>query len=418
MRRITVARGDWRLVTVLSTAWLAACGATTTPTAPGEPYYNTDDDGAILLPVAFQVDVAHPTADKPQSKLWFWEDHWWALMPRLAGPTLWRRSADGDWQEQTSASASLAGLAAQADVHVDEAVVAVLVGDCRLQSLRLDAPTVAAVSLPLPDDCSALETATISRDADGRWWVAADVTHGRLPRRTSILVWHSGDAQQWSDAEELGRSVNEDDISVVSRLQDGMLVLWSNQNADAIVARRHADGDGEEHWSALEIIAQGGNTADDHLHTTQLDDGHLLVASKNSVDQVGQAQFVLRVRDTGGTWNNVPYADLEATREPTRPVVTHVQDGPIIEAHTVGGSEGGYIAIWQIAQAPDTQADSRWTLTPRLRARAANSGGVNDVTVPKAAYTDTQPTWPLLFSDSAGQVYELDLKRYRDRFDG
>ena len=66
--------------------------------AAGTGAAGTHADGVAFTPTtspAFQVDYPAPTADKPQSKLWFMDGCWWALLPRATGPSLWQRTETG-----------------------------------------------------------------------------------------------------------------------------------------------------------------------------------------------------------------------------------------------------------------------------------------------------------------------------------
>jgi hypothetical protein len=74
--------------------------------------------GVTTQPV-FQTHYPNPTADKPQSKLWFAHDTWWALLPTATGPSLWQRSPAG-WSAQTAVRQTFAGLPGRCDVWFDE----------------------------------------------------------------------------------------------------------------------------------------------------------------------------------------------------------------------------------------------------------------------------------------------------------
>ena len=77
----------------------------------------------------FQVDYNYPTADKPQTKLWFMDGFWWALLPRSSGPSLWQRTDDG-WKEYPDVRAALSGVPGRADIWSDDnKVTAVGVGE-------------------------------------------------------------------------------------------------------------------------------------------------------------------------------------------------------------------------------------------------------------------------------------------------
>ncbi len=130
----------------------------------------------------FQVDVANPTRDKPQSKLWFSHDSWWAWLPTRQGSSVWRRTAGG-WQRQTALDRSLVGLPNRADVWAEgDAVRAVLVDGRRLAVVELVysaehsayQPAGQSARFQVGDDESdgEIETATIARDSRDRWWIA------------------------------------------------------------------------------------------------------------------------------------------------------------------------------------------------------------------------------------------------------
>ncbi|HEU0138819.1 MAG TPA: hypothetical protein VFQ79_03880, partial [Bryobacteraceae bacterium] len=67
----------------------------------------------------FRVDTSNPTVDKPQSKTWYAEGSWWALLPRKSGPSLWQRTPSG-WHERREITRSLSGLPGRADVWFDK----------------------------------------------------------------------------------------------------------------------------------------------------------------------------------------------------------------------------------------------------------------------------------------------------------
>ena len=77
----------------------------------------------------------------------------------------------------------------------------------------------------------------------------------------------------------------------------------------------------------MSMASLGGRNADDHLNIAAAGDGRFWVATKNSVDEQGAPQHVLRVRSAGGAWRNLPYAVLEKHRSPTRPIVQLAADG-------------------------------------------------------------------------------------------
>lgn len=124
---------------------------------------------------AFKVDFRSPTADKPQSKLWYAQGCWWALLPTSTGPSLWQRAAGG-WREQESMRRTLVGLPGRCDVWFDNdgaTVVGVAGSELAVVRLAYDAASSSwgARVLARWDTGSAapVETATIARDRSGAW---------------------------------------------------------------------------------------------------------------------------------------------------------------------------------------------------------------------------------------------------------
>ena len=186
----------------------------------------------------FQVDAPNPTADKPQSKIWYTEGSWWALLPRKSGPSLWERTASG-WKEHPDVARALAGVPGRGDVWFDSGgATAVLMQDHTFAVVRLRrhgrtwSPKVLA-RWDVPSD-KPIETSTIARDGKKRWWIASTVS-----RR--VLVWTSPDGVAWSDAKVIGDGLDKDDICAVTPVPGGVGVMWSNQATDGVFFRVHRD---------------------------------------------------------------------------------------------------------------------------------------------------------------------------------
>jgi hypothetical protein len=363
---------------------------------------------AVTKPV-FKVDVASPTKDKPQSKLWFAHGSWWAWLPVRGGSGIWRRTAAG-WQRQTSLDESLRGYPGQADVWAErDQVTAVLVEPARLAVIRLKwnsrAPGYELGAKPdlfeLPATGASdgpVETATIARDSRGRWWFAYNW------RRQVWARSFAGGA--WSEAAVISKErTMVDDLCAIVALPGRIGVLWSDQNSDAIYLRLRSDNASPEKWDAVEIAQQGGKTADDHIHAVVLKDGTLCVATKNSVDEIGKGQLVLRVRGPGGRWTNHPYAVRTEQVEPSRPIIVVGGDPErLMLAHSVytKGPSGSRV-VWQSTDA--RQIDVSLAATPLIDPL----GYVNDVTGCKAHLPEGQP-WIVLASGRDGSLYEAQLK--------
>ena len=369
---------------------------------------HSDDLSTIFVDPVFTVDVPAPTADKPQSKIWFAYDAWWALLPTSSGPSLWKRSENG-WLEQNQFNDELLNQPGKADVfHGDELTIAILVKECDIKSLRLiysdsllsyipQPPT----SLTIPKDCQSIETATLAKDGKGMYWVASDMNN-------SIMVWSSMDGINWSDPHIITENINEDDICTIAVVPNGVSVIWSNQDQEAVYESIHYNSHPEDQWSETKTIDIGNKTADDHLNTTLLDDGTLILVSKNSLDEIDRPQFVLRIRDVNEKWTNIPYANLTAYQMPTRPVVTRTLSGEIIELHSVKNVESkDYHISFSIIE----KMEADWLVREIFLVKARKNSTVNDVTVSKESFSENA-AWIVLFSDIEGNVFEINLKQY------
>lgn len=358
----------------------------------------------------FAVDTANPTADKPQSKLWFQEGCWWALLPRSNGPSLWQRTSKG-WIEHPEINRLLKGLPGRADVWADkDGATAVGVSRDSLVVFRLtpagknkpwQATVLATLSTPGRED---IETATITRDATGAWWVAADGT-------TSIYTWHAPDGRSWSQAIPLQKGVSKDDICLITTVPGAVMVTWSNQQEEAIQYRLHRNGHAATDWEKTAIAEAGHKTADDHLHAALNRDGTVWITSKNSVDSTGYPQLVLRVRNQEGKWRNLPYAPRTVKAEPSRPVIIALPQGGMLEGHTIYDKTGRNKDRIEFAQVDTTAAiilvKQQVVIAPALSLHAK----VNNCTVSKTPFPANAP-WIILASDERGRVYEADLRAY------
>lgn len=372
----------------------------------------------------FRVDYSSPTADKPQSKLWYEDGYWWAILPRSSGPSLWQRTNNG-WKEHNEVYNSLKGIPGRADVWADEGkVTAISVGESKLVVFRLikidnkegwkwDAKILA--HLPLPVSNCNIETATIVKDANGAWWVAADINE-------AIYVWYSSsDAKDWSEPLKIGDGIKADDICVATDLTGGIGIIWSNQNDESLNIRIHDNGDKMDDWSETEIIESGNSTADDHLNTALSPDGTLWLVTKNSVDKLNKPQLVLRVRLPHGKWLNYPYAILGSIRKPSRPIIVSTNHSKtILAGHTIYNSEIPELGEIVFGTIDTTKAEVLTHTTPVISPNTTGLGIrnlINDPTGPKKPYPKNVP-WIILASDREGQVYEADLSQLHSLLKG
>lgn len=384
---------------------------------PGFAQIGYQPASAVSTKPVFKVDTAYPTTDKPQSKLWYMNGCWWAILPRKSGPSLWQRTASG-WLENTEMSKALTGLPGRVDVWADaNQITAVGVSSHSLTvfqlSLKIErneihwVPEVLATLNP-PSPKDDIETATIVRDTKGRFWVASDAGD-------KICVWNSSEnKKKWFGPNVLAEHIYADDISTVTILPDRQIgVIWSDQESDKVSIRVHKDGSPIEKWENEQVVQVGKKTADDHLHASLSPNGTLWVATKNSVDVLGLPQFVMRIRSKNGRWRNLPYAPLGQVRAPSRPVVISTENPAIVLAgHTIYNTKTPALGeiVFGIIDTADTVLLRNETTVIRPDTTGWEKGNrINDITVPKNPFQFNAP-WIILASDREGNVYETDLK--------
>ena len=269
------------------------------------------------------ISVSQDTADKPQSKVWFYSGSWWAVLPSTAespqGTWLWQLQPDLSWAAALHLSSATD---ARADVTLDGALAHVLLYGAAPELVSLEhstathtyeawslRPTNTPVSLP------GSETASLAIDSTGRIWIATE-------SGTSVHA-HYADSPytSFSGPVVLATGIAADDIAAVTALPDSTIgVLWSNQNTERFGFRIHLDSDGPTVWQADEVPASqsalnvGDGMADDHLNLAVGTDATLYAAVKTSYDTSGFPTIALLVRRPNGTWDDLYEVDTAGTR--------------------------------------------------------------------------------------------------------
>ncbi len=275
---------------------------------------------------AFKVNADFPTASKPQSKLWYDHDRWWAWLPDREGSSIWLRG-EKVWQRVATLDNWLREVPGHADVWADDdGVTAVLAAPEEISVARLVFDQDQQTYVPLGDPivwpfpasthAAPVAAATIARDGDGRWWVCYD--HGG-----SIWVRASRDrgAEHWEEPFSISEKLDGDDLCTIFPLRDGIGVVWTDQSRNTVFFRRHEVQQPFSTWRAVEVIEQGEGVVNNHLNAAVATDGTVYVASKTNRYVVGQPMLVLRIRTPTGSWQRVPFANYTGAITPTRPIV-------------------------------------------------------------------------------------------------
>lgn len=280
------------------------------------------------------LNVSADTGEKPQSKVWQYNQTWWCVMPNSNGTWIWR--LDGTkWKTvlklsnltNTHSDTKVVGNVTHILMYHGSAKDSVSQGDqsgygAQLVSVQYVAGAPGkyklwtvrpgVVDVPLTQG---VETASFDIDSTGRMWMVSD-TNNSIEVRYADFPYGV-----WSAPITLATGLTTDDIGSIIAMPNGRIgVLWSNQNTQLFGFRTHVDGTDPGTWTADEMPASGSalnvgdGFADDHLHMAVSSDGTLYAAVKTSYDTDGYPKMGLLVRRPDGTWDPFYAVDNDGTR--------------------------------------------------------------------------------------------------------
>jgi chitodextrinase len=278
---------------------------------------------------------ASPTADKPQSKLWFQDGSWWSLMLspsdnvihifELQGDHTWRdtgtvvdsrptSTGDALWEASSNklyvASRTVGSPAKLARFSYSPAT----------RTYNLDA------YFPVSISPGGTESITIAKDSTGKLWAT-------FTRQSQVWVTHSTTSDRtWTPPfmPPVGdTSITSDDISSIVTMRGKVGFIWSDQLSQSFRFITHVDGapDTADGWGALEKPLAGTRLADDHINIKNIvsdDDGRLYAAIKTSIGDVSSdpstgTLIALLVRTNAGDWSSHTFGTV--ADDHTRPMV-------------------------------------------------------------------------------------------------
>ncbi len=279
--------------------------------------------------------TANPTADKPQSKLWYQDNAWWSLMlsPSDNRVHIFELRADHTWRDTGTvvddrskstgdalwdAGTNKLYVASRAVRRLRQARAALI----QLVSAHLHASTPASPSTSPQSS----ESITIAKDSTGKLWATFTrqkqvwVTHST----TNDATWRTAFKPPVGDV-----TVTSDDISAVVEMRGKIGFMWSDQVSQSFRFVTHTDGapDTADGWGTLEKPLVGTRLADDHINIKGIvadDDGRLYAAIKTSLgddpsDPDSGALVSLVVRNNSGTWTSHTFGTV--ADDHTRPMV-------------------------------------------------------------------------------------------------
>jgi hypothetical protein len=281
----------------LSVVVVAAAATVVGLLAPAVPAAAAVGVPVTYLDHTYSSAVTRPSADKPQSKLWYLDGAWWALMVGAGGSqvSIHELLPDHTWRNtgavvdsRTNSSGDALWSALDSRLYV-----ASRVSGANLQvtaftyssGTRSWAAAGAAVSV---NSGGGSESASIDQDSLGRLWVT-------YTRGSKVWVAHSDAARAGWTAGFLpavnDTSIKSDDLSAVIAFGTSVGVLYSDQVSGRFWFAIHDDADPDNVWR-LEDATATLTSVDDHINLKQLvgdPQGRIYAAVKTSANDVAGA---------------------------------------------------------------------------------------------------------------------------------
>lgn len=372
----------------------------------------------------------HVTGEKPESKLWWHDGRWWAVMyqaattdyrlawlDRTASPARWVITgtlADDRARSRADVLSTGGKLYVASHATAADSSVNLTAKPARLYRYSYDAST-ASYSLdagfPAAINDVSSETLVLDRDAAGRLW--ATWTQNRAVYVNATTT--PGDDASWGQPFVLpaagANDLEADDISTLVEFGGRIGVMWSSQRAHSVDFSEHAPGDPVTSWSpAVTTTVPGPGQADDHLNIKSLqsdDRGRLFAVIKTSLEATGSSapQIVVLSRGTTGGWSRATFGTVSDCH--TRPVLMLDSTNDLLHVYATAPDSG--CAYTGSAGTIFTKTSSMSSLsfppgrgTPVMR--DSTSATLNDVTGAKQT-VNASTGLVLLASDDSKQRY-------------
>ena len=386
-----------------------------------------------------------PTSDKPQSKLWFAQNAWWADMFDTASGT-WHifqldRSTQA-WRDTGVLIDSRPNTLADvlwdgAHLYVASHVVTVSsetgpqaglpASPARLY--RYSYSTKAGYTLdrgfPATITNTSSESLTIDKDSTGTLWATWTQVSKTSTGYTSSVYVNSttGNDSVWGTPSVVpvtGATVSPDDIStVVAFGRNKIGLLWSNQLDGGVYWAVHADGRGHGSWTGGPAL-RGTGQADDHLNIKAIQadtSGRVFAVVKTSLDQQAGARptdpqvRLLSFKPGTGSWTATTVSTLADCQ--TRPLLILDEAHQAVHVFATAPSSGGCAysgvpgTIYDKTSPMDAPAFAAGRGTAVIRDAA--SPNMNDVTGSKQSVTAASGIVVLASNQATRRYWHADL---------
>ncbi|MCW3843501.1 hypothetical protein ONA70_25685 [Micromonospora yasonensis] len=429
LRRARAAGGSYALALLLGVLF----GATPVPGGPATPARADTGDIGYVGP-STSGDGSAATGEKPESKLWWNDGTWWAVLFHTGSQThhIFRlnRSTEQwvdtgtivDNRPKTRSDVLWDGTRLYVSSHVraSSSAGAASGNPARLYRFSYDAATktyTRDTGFPAQISNYSSETLTIDKDSTGVLW--ATWTQGSTVYVNNTTggdaVWGTPFALPATDA----TSLDSDDISSVVSFGGARTgVMWSNQVKSAVYFAEHVDGAPRSTWAVTRTAVQGPHSADDHINlkTLQADtSGKVFAVIKTGLDDAGASTsaplIMLLARDPStGEWSSYPVGRIKDCH--TRPVLLIDSEHQTLYVFMTAPDSGcpytGYPGTIFMKSSPMGSIafpDGRGT--PVIK--DADSPNMNNVTTTKQSVTSATGMVVLASNDSTQRYWHADL---------
>jgi len=280
-----------------------------------------------------------PTAEKPQSKLWFNDGAWWGALFNGSSRQfeIYRHNASTNKWNTTGVAIDarptvrLDCLWDGSNLYVASAVRLGAGGtdsSIRIMRYSYSGGTYSMdTGFPVTIANAKVEAVVIDKDTTGTVW--ATYTHLGSNGAMSVYVAHSTvDARTWvapyvlpvSGANNLVGGL-DGDMSAIVAYRGNIGVMWSNQNDDTMYFATHQDGTADNIWSVT-VAVRAPRYADDHMNIKALQvgpEGQVFAATKTSLTASSAPLTLLLVLDSSGNWKRHTFGTV--ADDHTRPIL-------------------------------------------------------------------------------------------------
>lgn len=404
------------VLTVLSVQAVALSPASAADPAPREYQGPT-----------FATAGPSPTEDKPQSKLWFHDGSWWALMrTNVNGSdgnpdvTVHRLQPDHTWLNTGTVVDGRAASTGDALWEDGKLYVASRVTSGSLQAARLSYNASSRTysmdsGFPKSLTSGSIESTTIARDSRDRLWVTFTKPNPSNSAQDQVWVAHSTTSDTtWTAPFRVPVTDNviaADDLSAIVAFGGKIGVMWSDQQSQAMRFAVHPDTAADNAGWTLETPVSGTRSADDHVNLKSLmedDAGRVYAAIKTSRgdgsgDSPSDPGLQVLSRSSTGTWTATTVASVSENL--TRPQLA--LDATNRQLYVVMSTESGGNIYYR-----RSPMGASLSFTPRTTLLNWTGARINNATTAKAPVTAASGLVVLASDERNTRRYyhaELDL---------